>query len=65
MVSYAKWMTFTSMRNDSMWSWEEPQQKGFENIKGLLRKTPSLALYNAKVDTVITAAAYGLGEVLV
>uniref|UniRef100_A0A3B1IHV4 ribonuclease H n=1 Tax=Astyanax mexicanus TaxID=7994 RepID=A0A3B1IHV4_ASTMX len=54
------------LRKENEWSWGEPQQRAFNNIKLELSKPPGLALYNSKACTIVSADAssYGLGAVL-
>ena len=48
------------------WTWDEMQQRAFEQIKSLLTHSPVLALFDPNLETVVAADAssFGLGAVL-
>ena len=52
---------------NTVWIWDDPQQKSFETIKSRLCSTPALAYYNPERTTIIAADASnaGLGAVLI
>ena len=54
------------LRKGHTWTWEQPQQKAFDQIKQLFSDTPALALYDPNAKTIVSADAcsYALGAVL-
>lgn len=48
------------------WVWEQQQQQAFEQVKGVLTSSPVLALFDANLETIVSADAsfYGLGAIL-
>ena len=51
---------------DRTWVWEDAQQQAFETVKQMLVASPVLALFDANLETILSADAssYGLGAVL-
>ena len=54
------------LKKQNMFQWGHDQQRAFNNIKEELSSPPGLALYNAKVETVVSAdvSSFGLGAVI-
>ncbi len=50
----------------NQWVWGEPQQHAFERIKEVLISSPVLALFDANLETILSADAssHELGAVL-
>lgn len=53
------------LRQDGTYKWTEEAQKSFLTLKELLVNSPSLALFNPELQTIIStdASDYGLGAV--
>ena len=51
---------------DRTWVWEDAQQQAFETVKQMLVASPVLALFDANLETILSADAssYGFGAVL-
>lgn len=49
------------LHKDAVWTWGEPQQRAFDQIKGVLTSSEVLALHNPKLKTVVAADASSTG----
>ena len=54
------------LSNKNQWCWEEPQQRAFEEVRQMITRSPTLALFDPTQETIVSADAssYGLGGVL-
>ena len=54
------------LSNKNQWCWEEPQQRAFEEVKQMITRSSTLALFDPTQKTIVSADArsYGLGGVL-
>ena len=51
------------LKKDTVWVWNEPQEKAFQRVKELLTQTPILTYYDPSKPIIISvdASSYGLG----
>jgi len=54
------------LREDTAWTWDEPQESAFQLVKQKVSQTPTLCFYQPDSETIVSADAssYGLGGVL-
>ncbi|KAI0996379.1 hypothetical protein K3495_g11802 [Podosphaera aphanis] len=53
-------------KNGAAWTWEEPQRKSFDKLKGLLITAPVLKMFDPEAETILEAdsSGYAIGGVV-
>ena len=62
-LAEVQWPMLELLKKDTLWVWNEPQEKAFQRVNELLTQTPILTYYDPSKPIIISAGAssYGLG----